>query len=151
MLGCELWAVFKLRRADIQILCAPLLSKQGTAANNADMRGSGEAWEKRAAHPTIPAVKRPLLEAAPPWLQCTRCCRGAHVSPLPVPSPLARRPAPVREAYFGEDTPTGSAVREVVLYTLNLGAMEEPVAKIELLVQPEAKNRARVSIALPPK
>ncbi len=94
---------------------------------------------------SVPALTRPPCT----WLWSAHC----H---CPQPFPTTRAFAPLQaprtfEAYFEEDTPTGSAVREVVLYTLNLGAMEEPVAKIELLVQPEAKNRARVRIAPPPK
>ncbi len=81
-----------------------------------------------------------LLPPPAPWLLTPGPC---HPPPPPGQGPR------VVEAYFSSG-PVGGQVREVVLYTLSLGSLQQPVARLELLVQPAGTStkggrRAKVS------
>ncbi len=50
------------------------------------------------------------------------------------------------EAYFAT-APGGGEVQEVVLYTLSLGTLAQPIARLELLVEPFKNSRAKVRLS----
>ncbi len=87
---------------------------------------------------------------APHLLQQERMPRPLIPVPLGAPWPPTRQGPRVVEAYFASG-PVGGQVREVVLYTLSLGALQQPVARLELMVQPAGTStkggrRAKVSL-----